>query len=241
MERKQSSLAAVTVALVLGGICVPAVQGEPYTDVGVLDKEEAKRLFPTDPDYSPWVGRNFPNRPYFGDTHLHTALSFDAGMIGGKLMPSDGYRFAKGEEVTSNTGLRVKLSRPLDFIVITDHSDNLGFAPDFFAGAPQIMSDPKGRRWYEMAQKGQAAEAFNELLIEFAEGTFPEKLKYQPGNPAFASAWEQIIEAAEEANDPGRFTAFIGYEWTSMPNGNNLHRNVIYRDDADRRCPAASP
>ena len=175
-----------------------------------------------------------PENVYFGETHLHTALSFDAGMIGATLMPSDGYRFAKGEEVTSNTGQKVKLSRPLDFVVVADHSDNLGFAPDFFAGAPNIVSDPKGKRWYDMTQEGRAAEAFNELLFDVGNGQFPEGLKYKPGNPGYASAWETIIVAAEEANEPGVFTAFIGYEWTSMPGGNNIHRNVVYRDGGDK-------
>ncbi len=175
-----------------------------------------------------------PNNVYFGDTHLHTALSFDAGMIGATLMPSDGYRFAKGQEVTSNTGQRVKLSKPLDFVVVADHSDNLGFAPDFFSGAPNILADPKGKRWYDMTQAGKAAEAFNELLIDIGKGQFPDGLKYKPGNPGYASAWETIIVASEEANHPGVFTAFIGYEWTSMPGGNNIHRNVIYRDGGDK-------
>ncbi len=206
---------------------------QSVSDVGTLDEESASRHFAAEAHYSPWAGRSYPTRPLFGDTHLHTALSFDAGMVGASLMPEDGYRFAKGEEVTSNTGLRVKLSRPLDFVVVADHSDNLGFAPDFFAGAPNILAVPKGKRWYDMVQEGRIGEAFSELLVDFGDGTFPEELKYQPGNPAFASAWELIIDAAEEANDPGRFTALIGYEWTSMPNGDNLHRNVIYRGDGD--------
>ncbi|MGI9200623.1 MAG: DUF3604 domain-containing protein [Woeseiaceae bacterium] len=178
-------------------------------------------------------GSGNPSQVFFGETHLHTALSMDAGMTGTTLMPADGYRFAKGEEVISNTGQAVKLSKPLDFVVVADHSDNLGFATDFYAGAEQIVSDEKGKRWYDMAQAGQKMEAFNEYLIDFANGQIPEALNYVPGNPAFATAWETIIQAAEEANEPGKFTAFIGYEWTSMPNGNNLHRNVIYRNDGD--------
>ena len=88
--------------------------------------------------FPPNVDNDCPKEVFFGDTHLHTALSFDAGMIGATLMPSDGYRFAKGKEDTSSTGLRVQLSRPLDLVVVSDHSDNMGFATDFQAGAENI-------------------------------------------------------------------------------------------------------
>ncbi|MEE8154605.1 MAG: DUF3604 domain-containing protein, partial [Phycisphaerales bacterium] len=142
--------------------------------------------------------------------------------------------FARGEEVVSSTGQRVKLSRPLDFMVVADHSDYMGFAPDFFAGTPNILAVPKGRRWYDMVQAGKVPEAFSELLQDYSNGTMPEGLRYEPGTPAFRSTWQRIIKAAEAANDPGRFTAFIGYEWTSMPTGNNLHRNVIFRDGGAR-------
>jgi hypothetical protein len=209
-------------------------QEQSIGDGGTLDKESAARLFPAKSPYSPYAGRNFPTRPLFGDTHLHTSLSLDAGMTGCILGPEDAYKFARGEEVVSSTGLPVKLSRPLDFLVVADHSDNMGFAPDFFAGTPNILADPTGRRWYDMVQAGKAGEAFNELIVAFNAGTFPKALLYEPGTTAYRSTWQRIINAAEEANDPGRFTAVIGYEWTSMPTGNNLHRNVLFRDGGDR-------
>ncbi len=203
-------------------------------DVGQIDAESPPEFATQRENYSPYVGRNFPERPLFGDTHTHTALSFDAGMIGATLMPDDAYRFAKGEEVISNTGLPVRLSRPLDFVVVTDHSDNMGFAPDFFSGAPNILADPTGRRWYDMTQEGRVMEAFSEVLVSLSQGGLPENLQYLPGTPGFNSAWDRIVEDAEAANEPGIFSAIIGYEWTATPNGNNLHRNVIYRDGADR-------
>jgi len=222
------------VALFAPGISTVNAQEHSLADGGSLDKETAARLFPAKPPYSPYAGRNFPTRPLFGDTHLHTTLSLDAGMVGCTVGPEDAYRFAKGEEIVSSTKQRVRLSRPLDFLVVSDHSDQMGFAPDFLAGKPNILADPKGRRWYNMVQEGKADEAFNELLQDFGAGKFPKALSYEPGNPAYSSTWQRIIKAAEEANDPGRFTAFIGYEWTSMPTGHNLHRNVIFRDGGAR-------
>ena len=97
--------------------------------------------------YSPYAMRDFPDRPLWGDTHLHTAISFDAGAFGATLLPPDAYRFAKGEEVISSTGQAVRLSRPLDFLVVADHSDNMGLFPELQSGAPFVMASEKGRRW----------------------------------------------------------------------------------------------
>ena len=204
------------------------------TDVGTLDKATAEKVFPAKRPYSPWAGRDFPSRPLFGDTHLHTAFSFDAGAFGARLTPSDAYRFAKGQEVTASSGQPAKLSRPLDFLVVADHSDNMGFFPNLLAGKPELLADPTGRKWYDMIQSGKGADAAVEMIIAFSQGTFPKTLLSLPGTEAYRSAWRETIKAAEEANDPGRFTAFIGYEWTSNTGGNNLHRNVIFRDNGDR-------
>lgn len=202
-------------------------------DTGTLDKESAERVAQK-PGYSPYAGRTFPTRPLFGDTHLHTAASFDAGAFGARLTPRDAYRFARGEEITASSGQKVKLSRPLDFLVVADHSDNMGFFPDFFAGKPELLADPQGRKWYDMIKSGQGAQAAIELIISFSKGTLPKDLVYSPDNPAFKGAWQDTMKAAEEFNDPSRFTAFIGYEWTSNTKGNNLHRNVIFRDNSDK-------
>src|SRR5450631_4713311 len=104
-----------------------AAEQTANTDIGTLDQQTAEKAFPSKPPYSPYAGRNFPTRPFFGDTHLHTAFSFDAGAFGARLLPKDAYRFAKGEELTASSGQQVKLSRPLDFLVVADHSDNMGF------------------------------------------------------------------------------------------------------------------
>jgi len=176
----------------------------------------------------------FPERPFFGDTHLHTSMSFDAGMFGAKLGPVEAYRFAKGEEVTSSTGLQARLSRPLDFLVVSDHSDFMGLAPDFLSGKPEVLADPTAKRWFELIREGKAGQAFGELLPLYGAGKMPATMQYLPGTPGYSSAWQATIKAAEQANVPGQFTAFIGYEWTSNTGGNNLHRNVIYRDDGSK-------
>jgi hypothetical protein len=224
---------AVLAGLFTAALSHPAwAQDSNTTDVGTLDAETAERVFPAKRPYSPWAGRNFPTRPLFGDTHTHTSFSMDAGAFGARLGPRDAYRFGKGEEITASSGQLAKLSRPLDFLVVTDHSDNMGFFPDLFAGKPELLADPKGRRWYDMIQSGQGAAAAIELITAFGAGELTGPLLYSPDSAAFRSAWQETIDAAEEANEPGRFTAFIGYEWTSNTGGNNLHRNVIFRDGA---------
>lgn len=209
-------------------------QDAAHTDIGDIDKAKAQRVFAKQRPYSPYADRNFPTRPFFGDTHLHTSFSMDAGAFGARIGPRDAYRFARGEQITASSNQPVKLSRPLDFLVVADHSDNMGFFPDLFAGKPNMLADPTGRKWYDMVQSGKGADAAIEIIVAFSHGTFPKNIMYLPGTDAYRSAWQETIAAAEQYNDPNRFTAFIGYEWTSNTNGNNLHRNVIFRDNADK-------
>ncbi|MCK6474235.1 MAG: DUF3604 domain-containing protein [Planctomycetes bacterium] len=206
------------------------------TCTGTLDADTAAKVFPAKPPYSPYAGRNFPTRPFFGDTHLHTSFSMDAGAFGCRLSPRDAYRFARGEEISASTGQRAKLSRPLDFLVVADHSDGFGFFPMILAGDPLIMADAQGRKWNEMIHGGKGADAAIDIIINFGKGTISRAIFPLPGTPAYRGAWEETIKAAEAFNEPGRFTAFIGYEWTSNTGGNNLHRNVIFRDNADKAC-----
>jgi hypothetical protein len=181
--------------------------------------------------FSPYAGRNFPSRIFWGDTHLHTDFSMDAGAFGNRLGLDAAYRFARGEEVTTSSGLQAKLSRPLDFLVIADHSDNMGFFPDLVAGAPHLMQDPTGKDWYERIQAGDGVSVALELIGMFSQGKVPEALMYQPDSAPYKSAWQKTVAAADQYNNPGTFTAFIGYEWTSLIKGANLHRVVVYRDD----------
>ena len=187
--------------------------------------------------YSPYARRDFPSHVYWGDTHLHTALSADAGLFGNRLGLDEAYRFARGEEVVTSTGQPAKLGRPLDWLAITDHSDAMGFATDLFAGAPAIVGTEQGARWFAALQEGgqTASDAALDLIATFAQGNLDPALvaAYYPGAEAYDAVWRKTIDAAERYYEPGRFTTFIGFEWTSLVAGNNLHRNVIFRDGGD--------
>jgi len=182
--------------------------------------------------YSPYSGRRFPTEVFWGDTHLHTSLSLDARAFGATLGPEQAYRFARGEEVTSSHGMRLKLSRPLDWLVIADHSDGMGAMIEIVAGNPQLLRDPIVKDWSERVNAGgeTALMATMEIIESFTGGKIPPVLL----DERFAeSIWNGYLKTAEAFNEPGRFTAMIGYEWTSTEGGNNLHRNVLYRDGAE--------
>jgi len=206
-------------------------------DIGHPQPDDIKGLYPGK-TYSPYAQRYFPSRVYWGETHVHTGLSLDAGLFGATTDHEDAYRLARGEEVMSSSGLPVKLSRPLDWLVITDHSDLMGMATDIQQGKPNILAEAKGKKWHEGFKKGgaAAAEAAFDLITCFGQGTIPKQMltDYSPGSVIYNGVWEEIIETAETFNDPGLFTTLIGFEWTSVPKGNNLHRNVILRDNGDR-------
>ena len=231
---KRSCCNLLLAAFVIIAVAIPAFA---YQDIGTHGTENIKRFYPGK-TYSPYAQRAFPDQVYWGDTHLHTALSPDAGLFGNTLGVEEAYRFARGEEVISSTGLPAKLGRPLDWLVVTDHTDMMGFGTDLKRGAPNLLAVPKSREWIEGLQKGgdAAAAAAVDLITTFSQGKVPIEIvkQYSPGSPIFSGVWDIIVDAAEKYNEPGRFTAFIGYEWTSVPKGNNLHRNVIFRDGGDK-------
>ncbi len=207
---------------------VPQAHAQVPNDEGDITNSINKK------SYSPYAGRNFPATVYWGDTHLHTDISMDAGAFGNRLGLEEAYRFARGEEVTTSNKMSIRLSKPLDFLVIADHSDNMGFFPDLFAGAPHILSDPTGKDWYNRVMAGEGVGVALELIGKFSQGQFPEALIYQPDSKPYKDAWTKTVKAAEQFNEPGTFTAFIGYEWTSLVKGGNMHRVVIYRDGEDK-------
>jgi len=199
-------------------------------DTGTLDEETTKALFGP-PHYSPYAGRNFPTQVFWGDTHLHTSLSMDAGAFGNRLGLDDAYRFSKGEEVIASSGQNARLLRPLDWLVIADHSDGMGVFDMLLNQDPTLMQYSDGRKWSGMIREGRGVEAALDLIGKFSQG----KLQWSSADPEMMKpVWQGVVEAAERHNEPGKFTAMIGYEWTSLISGNNLHRVVIYRDGADK-------
>jgi len=182
-----------------------------------------------EPEYSPFLGYSYPDRVYFGDTHLHTSYSTDAGMIGNVLGPDEAYRFARGEVVTSSIGVRARLLRPLDFLVVADHAENLGLAPMIAESNPELLAVPWGREIHDMVKRGAWGEAYAFWGARMTVRDDPLAGR----DDLTRSVWGRLTESAEEYNEPGRFTALIGFEWTSSPGGNNLHRNVIFRDGKD--------
>ena len=183
--------------------------------------------------YSPFVGRDYPDQVFFGDTHFHTELSFDAGLVGTRLDVDDAYRFARGEKVISNSGQPVQLVRPLDFLVISDHAEFIGLAPQIRTSAPELLADPWGRRMYDLFNSGQEGrmKAFVEII---AASTTPPFENPMSSNDAAWSIWREFVHKADQYDQPGRFSAMTGYEWTSTPNGNNQHRVVILADGAEK-------
>ena len=178
-------------------------------------------------EYSPYVGDYFPNRVYFGDTHLHTSWSTDAGMIGATLGPDEAYRVSRGETVTSFSGFKIKLIRPLDFIVGADHAENLGLADFIRRSDPIILANETGKRWRDLSKAGEGYQAF----IEWAQSDKKDLIN----EPRMAeSVWKKVVANADKYYQPGVFTTFTGFEWSSMPDGNNMHRVVMFRDGARR-------
>jgi len=181
--------------------------------------------------YSPYVDRDYPTNVYFGDTHLHTSISLDAFGDGNTTVgPNEAYRWAKGETIASDDGMPTRISRPLDFLMVADHAEYMGLVPGLARKDKILLKDPAGARWAKMIEEGKlASHVFSEFIIDVTSN------KPRMENPEFEmNTWHRIIDAAEENNDPGKFTALIGFEYSPFPDGDNLHRVVIFRDDKEK-------
>ncbi|MEK6638008.1 MAG: DUF3604 domain-containing protein [Pseudomonadota bacterium] len=188
----------------------------------------------------------FPEQVYWGDTHLHTSNSVDAFGFGVRLGSEEALRFARGEEVTATTGMKAKLAQPLDFLVIADHSDGLGVTKAIYDAPRLLIRDPLLRRWHDLMHEGPegSMKATSELIDMAARKALPPTLidpERQKKNTR--TIWTAHTETVERYNEPGKFTAFMGFEYTLMPNGDNLHRVVMFRDgkkEVDKVLPYSS-
>lgn len=190
------------------------------------ENHSAERLFQQDVELT-----DYPENIYWGDLHLHTRYSFDSYTFGNEnLSPDDAYRFARGEAVEAHTGDEAQLSRPLDFLMVSDHSEYLGVFAAFRENDPRLANSDFGRRWGPVAEAGNSSDVIGEM-IQMINGNAPRQ---EPSEEFRASAWAEIVAAAERHNEPGVFTTFAGYEWTAMSEGGNQHRVVVYRDGPER-------
>ena len=220
----KSSMLLFTAILVsmIGGIATAVAQ-----ELVVSEEDFAEQKV-----YSPYADRAYADQVFFGDTHFHTELSFDAGLIGTSLDAHDGFRMARGETVISNTGQPVQLIRPLDFLVITDHAELIGLASAIRESSPLLLADPWGKWIHERFNAGAEGrmEGFADIIKRatvLGENPFASE-------DLTRSIWSDFVLIADDYNEPGRFTAMAGFEWTSTPKGDNLHRVVVFRDGADK-------
>ena len=206
-NRLSLELATILILAAFGlSIVVSPASASPYPQVNPddLGKERV---------YSPYAGRAYPDQVFFGDTHFHTNLSFDAGLIGTTLDAHDGYRMARGEMVISNTGQPVQLIRPLDFLVITDHAEMIGLAPAIRESNPLLLADPWGRWVHERFNAGDEGrmEAFADII---EKGTV-KGINPFSSDDLTRSIWKDFVRIADQYYEPGRFTAMTGFEWST--------------------------
>jgi hypothetical protein len=174
----------------------------------------------------------YPTEVLWGDTHLHTTNSLDARVLGVTLDAADSYAFARGDEVVTSTGQHAQLQRPLDFLVVSDHSDAMGVVNQLILGNPKLMENTELQvlRAKLISGGSGTAEAIGVIVSVLIDEHYNGPLLNQE---VMRSVWHDYLDTADRYNQPGRFTALIGYEWTPTQSGDKLHRNVLYRDDAD--------
>ena len=177
--------------------------------------------------YSPFVEASASKRVLFGDTHLHSSWSTDAGLGGATLGPEQAYKAAKGDVVVSHTGIPFRLETPLDFVVVADHAENLGLADFIRRSDPVLLANPQGKKWHDMVKAGDGYTAFIEWLRADNNDLINDEAMSR-------KAWDFITDTADRYYQPGVFSTIIGFEWTSHPGGNNMHRVVVFRDDSDK-------
>jgi hypothetical protein len=216
------ALACFGAALIWGGASV--AQGY-VGDVAIEEEDVAIGAR----QYSPFLDRSYPDRVFWGDTHLHTSYSTDAGMIGNTLGPDEAFRFARGEKVRASAGEYAQLVRPLDFLVVADHAENLGLAPMIAEANPELLATEWGREIHDIVKSGDLIAGYVMWGDAMNAGVDPLE-----NDNLTRTIWNRIVDSAERHNQPGVFTSLHGFEWSSGPDANNLHRIVMFRDGAGR-------
>lgn len=195
-----------------------------FTCGNILQAEEALR-------YSPVASNSNPTGVFWGDTHLHSNNSPDSYTFGNTaLTAEEAYRFARGERIKSQFGIPVQLRQPLDFLVVADHAEFLGIFPLLEIKDPDFLETKLGKYWNQQVEAGNRGV----VLKDFVRALRGEPWDYKVEKQTYVSVWNNVAALADSYNEPGRFTTFTGYEWTSMPGGNNLHRVVMFKDGADK-------
>lgn len=163
---------------------------------------------------------------YFGDLHLHTTLSFDAFIMGTQVGPEDGYKFAKGGTI-NYLGTPITNRRPLDFMAVTDHSEYMGVENTIHDPNSALAKTAYGKKILNKDPQ-ERFQVVYAIAKNFSKGQIIPDMNQ---TDVIKSTWQRVIKAANDYYEPGKFTTFIGYEWSAIPDGQNLHRNVIFRGD----------
>ncbi len=187
--------------------------------------------------YSPGANRTYPANVYWGDTHVHTSMSSgDANFMGDNDYPATvAYQYARGDLIKTRNGMDIRIRRPLDFLVIADHAESLGVLVSLQTQDPAMIGANGGKALIEKYRAHQANPELQALAQEFR--TAMRAASPQVGDTYNASVWNTVAANADAYNDPGTFTALIGYEWSSLGSVQgvfgNLHRVVVFKDDAE--------
>ena len=189
----------------------------------------AEQIRNQDPHYSPVANQPLQKQVFWGDTHLHSNFSMDAFIFGNTLGPDDAYRFAKGEKVMATKGQPAQLREPLDFLVLADHTDGVGAMIALKAGNEKLLANPTLQAWSEILFAGEEDDA-RQLDSTQTRSDTPRELE---DKDIRGNAWDYLTATADAHYEPGTFTPLIGFEFTAQRGGQNLHRVVIYRDDAE--------
>ncbi|MEA1889923.1 MAG: DUF3604 domain-containing protein, partial [Pseudomonadota bacterium] len=195
MKKNKNLHSLIIASFITASFSFPASAQDMGTDPSAIK--------PAEKEYSPYLNYNYPDKVFFGDTHLHTSYSTDAGMFGNRLGPEQAYRFAKGEIVTSSSGVRTRLLRPLDFLVIADHAENLGLSPMIDESNPDLLKSEWGKKVHDLVKAGKLGDAY----ALWGDGVTKRKDPLAEQGALVKTMWEQLTASAEKHNQPGEFTA----------------------------------